>query len=418
MDGNGTAKLPPIQRDIRIDLVRGLALLFIFVDHNAFLDERSFGWLSAFTLGRYSFIDAADVFFFISGYVSGLIYTNILLSKGMVACVRKALKRCIQLYIAEIVLLLVCLTLILTAPLHDTNPAWWAFHRLRDFPGDTLRSTLTLGNPPPFFDLLPIYIFFIGLTPAAIWLWIRRPFLLALISLGLYVTALSAPGHLAYVYAGSFNPLAWQLVFFGGTVLGAGKILQPQRSWNIHPRMIVFAACGLTLIAFVRLSSSQKFGSFLHAHTLLEIAPLPIAFTGKTNLEPLRLVNLFLWVIVIGAVRPTCRIIRNTFSQMLMVCGRNSLMVFCASIFFNYVVLIYSGAASGGKILQFAWVAIGCGLLVGTAYGWMFLKKCAPDALQLPRIRTAITPRFRQFLLVIFAIWQGLHSLIRGYFDT
>ena len=176
--------------------------------------------------------------------------------------------------------------------------------------------------------------------------------------------------------------------------------------------------CGLSLIALVRLSSSQKFGSFLHAHALLEIAPQTIAFTGKTNLEPLRLVNLFLWVIVIGAVRPTYRIIRNNFSHMLMVCGRNSLIVFCTSIVLNYVVLIYSGAASGGKILQFAWVAIGCGLLVGTAYGWMFLKKCAPDALQLPRIRTAITPHFRHFLLVIFAIWQGLHALIRGYFDT
>lgn len=420
MDGNTTAQYFPTQRerDHRIDLARGLALLIIFIDHNAFLDQRTFGWLSAFTLGRFSFIDASDVFFFISGYVSGLIYTNTLISAGMVACVRKSLKRCIQLYIAEIVLFLLCSTLILTAPLHDTSSAWWAFHRLRDLPGDTLRATLTLRNPPPFFGLLPIYMLFIGLTPAAVWLWVRRPFLLALISLGLYVAALSTSGHPAYIYSDGFNPLAWQLVFFSGIVLGAGKISNPLRKWNFSPRMITFAICGLMLIAVTRLATSEKIGSFLHTHAFAEMVPQTISFTGKTNVEPLRLVNLFLWVIVIAAIGPTSRIFRNGIARMLIACGRNSLVVFCASIFLNYVVLIYSRASSGSRIVQLAWDVIGCSLLVGTAYGWMFLKQRAPDALHLPQIRTAITPHYRHLLLLVFAIWQGLHGLISGNFDT
>jgi hypothetical protein len=77
MDGNTTVQYPPMQRerDSRIDLVRGLALLIIFVDHNAFLDQHAFGWLAAYTLGRISFIDAADVFFFISGTYPAL-YTR------------------------------------------------------------------------------------------------------------------------------------------------------------------------------------------------------------------------------------------------------------------------------------------------------------------------------------------------------
>ena len=420
MDGNGTANYLPLrrERDVRIDLARGLALLIIFIDHNAFLDQRTFGWLSAFTLGRYSFIDAADVFFFISGYVSGLIYTNLLVSKGMVACLRKSFKRCIQLYIAEIVLFLLCSAIILTAPLHDTSSAWWAFHRLRDLPADTLRATLTLRNPPPFFGLLPIYMLFIGLTPAAVWLWIRRPFLLSLISLGLYVTALFGSGHPAYIYSDGFNPLAWQLVFFGGVVLGAGKISNPLRKWNVSPQMITAAVCGLVLIASVRLASSEKIGMFLHTHALQEMAPHTIAFTGKTNLEPLRLANLFLWVIVIGAISPTCRLFKNVISRLLVACGRNSLVVFCASIFLNYVVLIYSKAGSGGKIVQFAWDAIGCALLVGTAYGWMLLKQSAPDAFQLPRIRTTITSHGHHFLLIVYALWHSLHGFISGSFDA
>src|SRR6185436_4552265 len=195
MDGNKAARhFPAHERDSRIDLARGLALLIIFIDHNAFLDPHAFGWLTAYTLGRFSFIDAADVFFFISGYVSGLIYTNVLLTQGNEACVRKAFKRCIQLYVAEILLFLLCLTLITTARFHDIHVPWLAFQRLRDLPGDTLLATFTLRNPSSFFGLLPIYMAFIGLTPAAIRLWLHRPIMLVAICAGLYVIVQSVSG--------------------------------------------------------------------------------------------------------------------------------------------------------------------------------------------------------------------------------
>src|SRR6185436_2658955 len=92
-------------RDLRIDMARGLALMIIFIDHNAFLDPATYGWFTAFTLGRFSFIDAADVFFFISGCASGMVYSHVLIERGFLASVRCALKRCLQLYVAELTLL-------------------------------------------------------------------------------------------------------------------------------------------------------------------------------------------------------------------------------------------------------------------------------------------------------------------------
>ena len=136
-------------RDLRIDVVRGLALFTIFIDHNAFLNYHVYGWMTGFTLGRFSFIDAADIFFFLSGYVSGLIYTRTFLAGGFFVCLQKALKRCLQLYVTEAALFLLCSALILSAPLHNTSAPWSAFHRLRDLPADTLISTLSLRNPPP-----------------------------------------------------------------------------------------------------------------------------------------------------------------------------------------------------------------------------------------------------------------------------
>src|SRR5688572_31185978 len=51
-------------RDIRLDLFRGLALWFIFVDH---IPTNVVSW---FTVRNYGFSDATEVFVFISGYTA------------------------------------------------------------------------------------------------------------------------------------------------------------------------------------------------------------------------------------------------------------------------------------------------------------------------------------------------------------
>jgi hypothetical protein len=403
------------ERDIRIDLARGLALLIIFIDHNAFLNQNAFGWLTAFTLGRYSFIDAADVFFFISGYVSGIIYTDVFMARGLVACLRKALNRCLQLYVAEVILFLLCSALILSAPIHDTSAPWSAFHRLRDLPGETLRATLTLRNPPPFFGLLPIYIGFIALTPIAVWLRTHRPLILVVLSLGSYLTAQVVSAVHTYIYSDGFNPLAWQFVFFGGVLLGFEKCCGPGTRWRVSPKVVPTAICGLLLIGCLRLAPSEKIGSLLHTHVLQQIVPATIPLQGKENVEPLRIVNLCLWLIVVSAINPTCRFFRNWVVRMVLICGRNSLVVFCASVFFNYAGLIYSGAANGGKTSQVAWNLIGCGALAATAVSWVWLKSRSFHIFKINHRQQSFTPYlkwgFRYGGVLVYAIWHSLQGL-------
>jgi hypothetical protein len=410
------------KRDLRIDFVRGLALLIIFVDHNAFLDRNAYGWLTSFTLGRYSFIDAADVFFFISGYVSGIIYTDVLLKQGLVASLRKAFKRCLHLYIAEIVLFLCCSALILTAPLHDTIAPWSAFHRLRDLPGDTLRDTLTLKNPPPFFGLLPIYIVFIGLTPIAVWLRIHRPLILVVLSVGSYLAAQSVSGLQAFTYSDGFDPFAWQLLFFGGVLIGFGRVCSPGKRWCPSPKLVAAAIGGLLLIAFLRVAPSEKVGAMFHTHVLGQVVPQGIPLTGKQNVEPLRMVNLSLWLIVVAAVSPAHRFFRNWVVRIPLVCGQNSLVVFCASVFLNYVVLIYARAASGGKALQLAWNAAGCSALVATAAGWSWLRSQSPSILKTSHREYGFRPylkwSFHYLGALVYAIWHSLQDLFSSGLDV
>jgi hypothetical protein len=56
------------ERDLRIDFLRGLALLFIFIDH---IPDNG---LAHFTLRNFGFADAAEVFVLLAGFSAVLAY--------------------------------------------------------------------------------------------------------------------------------------------------------------------------------------------------------------------------------------------------------------------------------------------------------------------------------------------------------
>jgi hypothetical protein len=60
--------LPAIgERELRLDLFRGLALWLIFIDH---LPPSLLTW---FTIRNYGFSDATEIFIFISGYTAAFV---------------------------------------------------------------------------------------------------------------------------------------------------------------------------------------------------------------------------------------------------------------------------------------------------------------------------------------------------------
>ena len=89
------------ERDLRLDLFRGLANWAIFLDHTP---HEILSWL---TVRNYGFSDAADLFVFISGYTAALVFLRILREKGYAAAAAKILKRVFQLYAAHLGVLLV-----------------------------------------------------------------------------------------------------------------------------------------------------------------------------------------------------------------------------------------------------------------------------------------------------------------------
>ena len=88
------------QRELRLDLFRGLALWLIYIDHV------SPDLLTWFTIRNYGFSDAAEIFIFISGFTAALVYGRATFEKGIVIGTARILRRVWQIYTTHLLLFL------------------------------------------------------------------------------------------------------------------------------------------------------------------------------------------------------------------------------------------------------------------------------------------------------------------------
>ena len=68
-----------LERDVRVDFCRGLALIFIFLDH---IRDNRFALL---TMHKYGLSDAAEVFVLLAGFSSALAYGPTVEASGFAA---------------------------------------------------------------------------------------------------------------------------------------------------------------------------------------------------------------------------------------------------------------------------------------------------------------------------------------------
>ena len=365
---NADTQLPRQERDLRLDFIRGLALFIIFIDHSTPRGLQNFKWLSRYTLHRFSFIDGADVFVFLSGYVAGMVYTRRFLANGLASCFRAAARRCLELYLAEVSLFVMLLAVVNLAAVGTASlPA--ELHSFRDTPLLSAFHVLTLRSQLSLLDLLPLYIVFLALTPLAIVLAFNHRTLLIGMMMASYV-AVHAAGylHLGRIPIWSFNPFAWQLVFFGALLLGHQKVRSPNWWAQSYSWLTWLAAGGLTLIALVRIAPTEPVASLLHSHVLVDMIPRTIAYADKRSMEPLRLLNLVLWVIVIAAVNPGARFLRHRIATWPIICGQHSLIVFWVGAVLNYLGAVLVIMPGTGRVMDLIWAVGGCLALVGTGF--------------------------------------------------
>lgn len=339
-------------RDLRLDLFKGLALLVIFINHVGGNP------LAKVTPSRFGPSDAAEVFVFISGYAVALAYGAIQAERGFLACQRKALSRCRQLWVANIATMLACGGIVAAATLGG-GLSMAESNRLASF-GPFLDAPLTalawhgaLLYLPYAFDILALYIVLIALVPAYLWLHGRFGAAAFLLPVLLYAIAqvgpdLSPPN--LWEERWNFSPLAWQIVFFLGMSMAllarSGAWRLPRSPWLLGAALAVLA--GMTLW---KAAGSDSLSALL-PDALRAILPQDgIPFAEKDTLGPMRLLHFLALACAAALLVPQgARWLRAAPARLLTDCGRHSLPVFCVGIVLSFcgtvVLLTVQGAAA------------------------------------------------------------------------
>src|SRR5947207_15323409 len=155
------------ERELRLDLFRGLALWLIFIDH---LPPNILTW---FTIRNYGFSDATEIFIFISGYTAAFVYGRAMLESGVVVATARILRRVWQIYVAHVFLFTIFLAEISYVATSFENPLYTEEMGIMDFlkqPDVTIVQALLLRFRPVNMDVLPLYIVLMLFLPVILWL--------------------------------------------------------------------------------------------------------------------------------------------------------------------------------------------------------------------------------------------------------
>jgi hypothetical protein len=307
---------PHLSRDPRIDMLRGFALLTIFIDHVPGNP------MTLVTLRNFGFADAAELFVILSGVSSMAAYGRGFERDGARAGLRRVALRCVRLYLFQVLLLLGTLA---TVDLWRTHFGLQP-HGLAPFfehPFIGLAHGLLLQAQPGSLNILPLYIVLMATFPL-IYAGVRYlPAVAIPVSVLLWLVAnLDHDFNLTNWLDGQgwfFNPFAWQLLFTLG-VLGAMALRAnggelPRRRW-------------LRVAAWAYLIGAAVLAAPWAGLGITDMRLFALAASDKTNLAPERLLDI-LAITYLALSSPALRRVADmTWANLLVACGRHSLEVF------------------------------------------------------------------------------------------
>lgn len=350
-------------RDQRLDFFRGLALFFIFIDH---VPNNLY---SSFTLHAAAFFDAAEIFVFISGYTVALVFGRTFLDGDVVFGTAQILRRCWTLYVAHVFLLVGFIAEVSWTTQRFKNAMFaeeMGVSHFLDEPHLTLIEGLLLRFQPEFMDILPLYIvLLLGFIPFALLcrFSLRGALLLSLL---IYV-AVPVLGLSLRTYPEGdwfFNPFAWQLLFNIGAAIALASLgketLLPQR-----PVWLWLAVGFVILTVLVKLSWLL---STFHVPVRPLLVGIIAPLTDKTDLDLLRLLQ-FVAVayIVARLVPPDAGWLGSLSVRPIVLCGQNSLHIFCLGIILAFLGHLFLVEIAGSLLAQTFVILAGAAIMCGVA---------------------------------------------------
>lgn len=335
-------------RILALDLMRGYFLVCLIIDHLHYWPN-GLSWLS---MRGELFVSAAEGFFLISGIVLGIVRGSKLIDKPFKLPAWLLVKRGLQLYVTY-ALLTIFFTLF-----------GWAFFMnnpgLKDGIAASGTSVITMIWQVISFqylygwaDYLRLYALFLFVSPLIMWLLRTHRWNVALAA-SIAVWAFSPNLH--YPDSIFIQPLKWQLLFFGGMIIGF-HWQQLQHAWQKIPvawrRVTIGTAVSVSLITLVW-NVFLAYGGAINQQMYDIVAPLRAALQSqhfdKELLPPARLALMMLWFWSgFWFVRRFERQIIRLFGWILVPFGTNSLYVYIVHAFILF--FIHLVVPPGNKVL-------------------------------------------------------------------
>ncbi len=338
-----------MKRSWEIDALRGLMLVLMTVTH---LPSRLTN-----PLGQpFGFVSAAEGFVLLSAFVAGLVYSRLAYRAGIEEMERAFWRRALKVYLAQAGALLFLFTIIAALGVRIDQPAvknlisWYLVQ-----PREGFVYGLLLVYEPPLLDILPMYIFFMLLSPWVLAYGLRHGWRGVLV-VSAAVWALAQVGLSKWLYAlvvgwtglpvpfremGAFNNYSWQLLWFVGLWLGASRNAPDARPLRFPAWLLGLAAavalCGL-LWRHLGAHGQAPFGGNEQLNLLFD----------KWELGPLRVLDLVaLGILAVRFGPALARWLPRL--HWLEAIGAASLPVFCTQLVAVLLALAFYGSSQTAR---------------------------------------------------------------------
>ncbi len=318
----------PSQRDPRYDIIRGIALFAIMINHTH-LKELT----SSYQIIPPFFFNFGDVFVWVSGCSVALAYSGMIEQQRFGAVWWKVFKRCLQILIGIIITTLVGMLIVrVFNGLMPSNQSHFGMEAFLNQPVQSLIELLQLKRFPAFFGVMLLYLFFLPIAPILIYLAQRCTSILLFISLGIHLYAQYLPdyGHLYDPFKGFavwHHPLAYQLVFILGIQTGVW-VKNPDMAWQSTLKKI-FPFLWLPLIYLAVIYYYHRDNPGMYRYWRPE-------YCGILRVLGLELCVGTLAVITHGKQEYLKYPVFGIFER----CGQKSLRLFCIGAMMSYLLLI------------------------------------------------------------------------------
>lgn len=308
--------IPPRRRDMRLDALRGFFLIVMAGVHVPTP-------LSRLCQDPVGYNGSAEGFIFLSACLAGIVFGRTYWSANWTAMSRRIWKRARQIYFVHLLTLLP-ITLIVWMLASRLPTLANHFSDFLVHPWGSLALMPLLLHQPPLFDILPLYVIFMIVSPWVMALARKHGWgiVLAISAAGWLVAQfkwdarlIGDPARLLPFRWGAFDLWGWQFLWFCGLALG--EISLRRRIIKSRFRLWVgVPAAMIVVVAFL-----TRFGFWPSAWWDPDI----YMWMDKWTLGPLRLLNCAGWAVMFLAWNPQPP---EWLMAVPALLGRNSLAVF------------------------------------------------------------------------------------------